>query len=72
MLSAGTANRIVAPPAGRPSRPCWRSGATFSTFQAEVFKDMTELRLAVDEMETLTSRACWPYPSYGDLLFSVK
>ncbi len=33
---------------------------------------MTELRLAVDEMETLTSRACWPYPSYGDLLFSVR
>ena len=45
---------------------------TASFYQAEVFKDMTELRLAVDEMETLTSRACWPYPSYGDLLFSVR
>mgnify|MGYP001081494482 CR=1 FL=1 len=43
-----------------------------SFYQAEVFKDMTELRLAVDEMETLPSRACWPYPSYGDLLFSVR
>ena len=41
-------------------------------YQAEVFKDMAELRLAVDEMETLTARACWPYPSYGDLLFSVR
>ena len=33
---------------------------------------MAELRLAVDEMETLTSRACWPYPTYGELLFSVR
>ena len=23
-------------------------------------------------VKTLTSRACWPYPSYGDLLFSVR
>ena len=45
---------------------------TANFYQAEVFKDMTELRLAVDEMETITSRACWPYPSYGDLLFSVR
>ena len=49
--------------------PTVQEAASF--YQAEVFKDMTELRLAVDEMETLTSRACWPYPSYGDLLFSV-
>ena len=41
-------------------------------YQAEVFKDMAELRLAVDEMETLTARACWPYPTYGELLFSVR
>ena len=41
-------------------------------YQAEVFKDMAELRLAVDEMETLTAHSCWPYPSYGDLLFSVR
>ena len=41
-------------------------------YQAVVFKDMTELRLTVDEMETLTSRACWPYPSYGELMFSVR
>ena len=50
--------------------PTVQEAASF--YQAEVFKDMTELRLAVDEMETLTSRACWPYPSYGDLLFSVR
>ena len=50
--------------------PTAQEAASF--YQAEVFKDMTELRLAIDEMETLTSRACWPYPSYGDLLFSVR
>ncbi|MCR5796696.1 MAG: glutamine synthetase III [Eubacterium sp.] len=33
---------------------------------------MGELRAAVDEAETLVSAECWPYPSYGDLLFSVK
>ena len=33
---------------------------------------MNVLRSLVDEMETLTDKKCWPYPSYGDLLFSVK
>ena len=29
-------------------------------------------RAAVDETETLTASDCWPYPTYGDLLFSVR
>ncbi len=33
---------------------------------------MTELRILVDEMETKTQSSYWPYPSYGDILFSVK
>lgn len=33
---------------------------------------MGELRLAVDEAETLTAKSYWPFPTYGDLLFSVK
>ncbi|MBP3410329.1 MAG: glutamine synthetase III [Clostridia bacterium] len=33
---------------------------------------MNVLRSLVDEMETLTDKKHWPYPSYGDLLFSVK
>ncbi len=37
-----------------------------------VFAAMNELRIVVDELETLTSAKFWPYPSYGDLLFSVK
>ena len=37
-----------------------------------VLPEMCELRVAADEAETVTSKEYWPYPSYGDLLFSVK
>jgi glutamine synthetase len=37
-----------------------------------IFAAMNELRIAVDEMETMTSAKVWPYPSYGELLFSVQ
>ena len=33
---------------------------------------MNELRVYVDEMETMTGAGFWPYPSYGDILFSVR
>ena len=33
---------------------------------------MSELRLACDEAEALTAKNYWPFPTYGDLLFSVK
>ena len=33
---------------------------------------MNELRVVVDEMETQTDAKHWPYPTYGDILFSVK
>ncbi len=33
---------------------------------------MTELRILVDELETKTDSSYWPYPSYGEILFSVK
>ena len=38
----------------------------------EVLVKMGELRVACDEAETLTSKKYWPFPTYGDLLFSVK
>ena len=38
----------------------------------EVLPAMGALRAAVDEAETLTASDCWPYPTYGDLLFSVR
>ncbi|MBR5357993.1 MAG: glutamine synthetase type III, partial [Clostridiales bacterium] len=33
---------------------------------------MNEIRAAADEAESYVSKECWPLPSYGDLLFSVK
>jgi putative ABC transport system permease protein len=38
----------------------------------DILPKMCELRVACDEAETLTDRAYWPYPTYGDILFSVK
>lgn len=37
-----------------------------------VIPDMDEVRKLVDEMETLTSSDYWPYPTYFDILYSVK
>ncbi|MEG0940610.1 MAG: glutamine synthetase III [Oscillospiraceae bacterium] len=36
-----------------------------------VIPDMHELRTVTDELETLVSKECWPYPSYGRLLYRV-
>ncbi len=36
-----------------------------------VIPAMTELRAAIDEMETLTSSKVWPVPTYGDMMFRV-
>lgn len=33
---------------------------------------MQELRITVDQLETMTPDDSWPFPSYGELLFSVK
>ena len=41
-------------------------------YKDTVFAAMNELRIVVDELETHTSAEYWPYPSYGDILFSVK
>jgi glutamine synthetase len=40
-------------------------------FRDRVVGCLDELRIVVDELELLTSKAHWPYPSYGDTLFSV-
>lgn len=37
-----------------------------------VLPAMSELRVACDEAETLTAKKYWPFPTYGDLLFSVR
>ena len=33
---------------------------------------MDEMRVCVDEMETMTGADYWPYPSYGEMLFRVR
>ena len=38
----------------------------------KLLSTMTELRILVDELETKTHSQFWPYPSYGDILFSIK
>ena len=41
-------------------------------YRDTIFAAMNELRVIVDEMETHCAAKYWPYPSYGDILFSVK
>ena len=41
-------------------------------YKNRVLTSMSALRESVDELELLTAKKYWPYPSYGDLLFSVK
>lgn len=43
-----------------------------NAYKNKVSTEMLSLRAVVDEMETITSKEYWPYPSYADLLFSVK
>ena len=41
-------------------------------YREKVFADMTELRIVIDELETITAKTYWPYPSYGHLLFGIR
>ena len=48
-----------------------------SVMEANMIRDvvlvkMGELRIACDEAETVTAKKYWPFPTYGDLLFSVR
>ena len=38
----------------------------------KVLPKMCELRLSCDEAETITEKAYWPFPTYADILFSVR
>ena len=41
-------------------------------YRDRVFPAMQSLRTVVDEMESLCDAKDWPFPSYGEILFSVK
>ena len=38
----------------------------------EVLAKMEELRAVCDQAEILTAKVYWPFPTYGDILFSVR
>jgi len=40
-------------------------------YRDKVLAAMSELRIVVDELETLVARKHWPLPLYGEILFSV-
>ena len=53
------------------------SGADDIVSEAELIRDtvipkMSELRVPCDMAELLTAKSYWPFPTYEDLLFSVK
>ena len=45
--------------------------AQASFYRNKIFAAMSELRVIVDELETLVARNHWPFPSYAKLLYSV-
>lgn len=44
---------------------------TATYFKDEVIAAMNALRAAADTMETMVSKAYWPFPTYSDLLYRV-
>ena len=48
------------------------SGKTAFFYREKVFAAMGELRAVADELEVITPKELWPFPSYGDLLYSVR
>ena len=41
-------------------------------YKDTILQDMKELRIPADEMEMIADAKAWPYPSYGQMLFSVR
>lgn len=41
-------------------------------YKDHVIPEMDNLRSAVDSMELICEKKMWPYPDYGDLLYSVR
>ena len=40
-------------------------------YRNRVFSEMEALRAFVDKAETIVAKTYWPYPSYGEILYSV-
>ncbi len=48
------------------------SGKVAMFYREKVFAAMNELRSSADELETITPKDLWPFPSYGEILYSVR
>ena len=40
-------------------------------YHDEILRLMNESRAVIDDLETVTAKEYWPYPTYSDILFSV-
>ena len=49
-----------------------RDGDLAMFYKDEVIGAMNALRADADALEELCDADCWPFPSYGDMLFSIK
>ncbi len=54
------------------AKDCTDSQALAFHYKDRVLSAMSELRVCADELETITDAAHWPFPTYGELLFSVR
>lgn len=72
-LSASMYNKInaleIAVLEASKDRYCYETAAHYHD---DVFLSMQTLRSVVDELETLVAKKYWPYPSYGEILYSVN
>ncbi|MBR4798630.1 MAG: glutamine synthetase type III, partial [Clostridia bacterium] len=46
--------------------------AESAAIRDKVLPEMCELRVSCDEAETITAKSYWPFPTYSDILFSVR
>ena len=40
-------------------------------YHDKVYTSMSDLRLVIDELETLVARKHWPFPTYAEVLYSI-
>ena len=38
----------------------------------EILRLMDEARVVADQLEAMVGSKYWPYPTYGEMLFSIK
>lgn len=53
------------------SKQISESAALARYYRDVVFNLLSEIRLIVDELETITAKKHWPLPTYADMLYSV-